>query len=71
MLLLFAVVFAPTMGIRPDEALGRLLTERLQDLTTSFAAVAAVLCLLRWRVANDPQALHIGLAVACTGCPCS
>jgi len=67
LLLVFAGLFAPVLGIRPDEAWGRVLTDRLADLGTSFAAVVTVLCLLRWRVASDVQALHIGLAVALYG----
>ncbi|MGH8885896.1 MAG: sensor histidine kinase [Egibacteraceae bacterium] len=67
LLALFLLLFAPVVGVRQGEALGRWLRDPLQELTASLAAVVAVLCLLRWRVAGDAQALRIGLAMALYG----
>lgn len=67
LLALFLLLFAPVVGVRPAEALGRWLRDPLQVLTASLATGGAVLCLLRWRVVRDAQALYIGLAMALYG----
>ncbi|MGH8909621.1 MAG: hypothetical protein ACRD0K_24805 [Egibacteraceae bacterium] len=46
------------------------LGDPLKELTVGLAAVVAALCLLRWRVASDAQALLIGLAMALYGARC-
>jgi two-component system OmpR family sensor kinase len=67
LLMLFLLLFTPVAGVRPDQSLGRWLRDPLRELTVSLAAAAAVLCLLRWRVASDTQALYIGLAIGLYG----
>ncbi|MGH8902378.1 MAG: sensor histidine kinase [Egibacteraceae bacterium] len=67
LLVLFLLLFAPVVGVRPDEVLGWWLRDSLQGLTASLAAVVGVVCLLRWRVASDAQARYIGLAMALYG----
>jgi hypothetical protein len=64
---LFLLLFIPVGGAWPGEVVGRLLRAPLQELTAVLAAIVAVLCLLRWRVTSDTQALHIGLAMTLYG----
>jgi signal transduction histidine kinase len=64
---LFLLLFTPVVGMWQAGALAGWLRNPLRELTTILAAVVAVLCLLRWRVTGDAQALRTGLAMALYG----